>query len=85
VIEMKDKKIWPVAKSWIPINENNWVNWSLWENNVSFQRRVKTNDEWNTVEKFHFSPKVLKEIWWRIPNWLTAIECKRKKNLVVLS
>jgi hypothetical protein len=82
---MKDKKIWPVAKGWIPINENNWVNWNLWENNVSFQRRVKTNDEWNTVEKFHFSPKVLKEISWRIPNWLTAIECKRKKNLVVLS
>ena len=82
---MKDKKIWPVAKGWIPISENNWVNWSLWENNVSFQRRVKTNDEWNTVEKFHFSPKVLKEISWRIPNWLTAIECKRKKNLVVLS
>jgi len=82
---MKDKKVWPVAKGWIPISENNWVNWNLWENNVSFQRRVKTDDKWSTVEQLHFSPKVLKEISWRIPNWLTAIECKRKKNLVVLS
>ena len=82
---MKDKKIWPVAKGWIPINDNTWVNWSLWDNNVSFQRRVKNEDKWDTVEQFHFSPKVLKEISWRIPNWLTAIECKRKKNLVVLS
>jgi hypothetical protein len=82
---MKNKKVWPVAKGWIPVAEKNWVNWSLWVNNVSFQRRVKKEDKWTTVEQFHFSPKILKEIWWRIPNWLTAIECKRKKNLVVLS
>jgi hypothetical protein len=82
---MKDKKVWPVAKGWIPIGENKWVNWSLWDNNVTFQRRVKDEDKWVTKEQFHFSPKVLKEIWWRIPNWLTAIECKRKKNLVVIS
>jgi hypothetical protein len=84
-MKMKDKKIWPVAKGWIPISENNWVKWILWDNNVCFQRRVRNEDKWDTVEKFHFSPKILKEIWWRIPNWLTAIECKRKKNLVVLS
>ena len=82
---MKEKKVWPVAKGWIPISEDNWVNWSLWDNNVTFQRRVKNEDKWNTVEQFHFSPKILKEISWRIPSWLTAIECKRKKNLVVLS
>ena len=82
---MKDKKVWPVSKGWIPISEDNWVNWSLWDNNVTFQRRVKNEDKWITKEQFHFSPKILKEISWRIPSWLTAIECKRKKNLVVLS
>jgi len=82
---MKKKKVWPVAKGWVPVSENNWVNWSLWDNNVQFQRRVKNMNGWETTESFHFTPKILKEIWWRIPNWLTAIECKRKKNLVVLS
>ena len=82
---MKKEKVWPVAKGWIPVGENKWVNWCLWDNSVQFQRRVKNEDKWTTVEQFHFSPKVMKEIWWRIPNWLTAIECKRKKNLVVLS
>ena len=80
----KKKKVWPVTKGWIPLGENNWVNWSLWDNNVQFQRRKKNGDGWETTESFHFTPKILKEIWWRIPNWLTAIECKRKKNLVVL-
>lgn len=82
---MKDKKVWPVTKGWIPISEDKWVNWSLWDSNVQFQRRVKNENKWTTVEQFHFSPKVLKEIWWRIPSWLTAMECKRNKNLVVLS
>ena len=82
---MKKKKVWPVTKGWIPLGENNWVNWSLWDNNVQFRRRVKNGNGWETTEKFHFTPKILKEIWWRIPNWLTAMECKRKKNLVVLS
>lgn len=82
---MNEKKVWPIAKGWITVGENNWVKWNLWGNNVSFQRRVKNEDKWSTVEQFHFSPKILNEIWWRIQNWLTAIECKRKNNLVVLS
>ncbi len=84
-MNMETKRKGPVIKGWIHISEDNWVNWSLWDNNVSFQRRIKMNDKWQTKESFHFSPKILKEIWWRIPTWLTAIECKRNKNLVVLS
>ena len=82
---MKNNKNKPIVKGWIPVGENNWVNWALWDNSVSFQRRIRTEDTWQTTESFHFTPKILKEIWWRIPNWLTSIECKRKKNLVVLS
>lgn len=69
----------PLGRGWVPIGEKKSVNWTLWDNNVTFERREKTNGDWNTTEQFHMPASVIKEIIWRAGNWLTEMEAEKTR------
>ncbi len=69
-----EPKVSPASKGWFSLGPGRGIKWALWNTNVSLQRQEKENDSWMTKEEFHISPKVLKEISWRIPSWLEHIE-----------
>jgi len=71
----KNKNSKPLLRGRIPLGEGKNVNWTLWHNNVSLERREKQeNGEWQTKESFHLSKSVLKELAWRTSHWLSEID-----------
>ncbi|MEM5801918.1 MAG: hypothetical protein QXQ18_00835 [Candidatus Aenigmatarchaeota archaeon] len=75
IFRLEKEKQKPLLKGKIPIGEGKNVNWTLWKNNVSLERREKQEDgRWHTTETFHLSKSVLKEIAWRASHWLSEID-----------
>ncbi len=69
-----EEKRQPIAKGWVPLGVGKSVNWILWQNNITLQRKEKKDEQWQVTEEFHIASPVLKELAWRIPHWLTAME-----------
>jgi len=64
----------PMADGWFALGEGKGIRWVLWSNSVALERKEKENDSWKVTEEVHLAPKVLKEIFWRLPGWIDSIE-----------
>lgn len=74
--EVKVETIKPNSSGYVPLGVGKGIKWTLWDNSVTIQRTEKKNDVWETTEEFHIAPTLLKEFFWRIPAWLSAIDQK---------
>jgi hypothetical protein len=72
VLEKKSEG--PADYGWFSLGQGRGIKWTLWKTSVTFQRQEKQGDKWITLEELHVAPKVLKEVSWRCPGWLSVIE-----------
>lgn len=72
--KIEPKKDGPLSFGWIHLIPGKGIKWVLWKTSVTLQRQEKQGDNWLTTEELHVAPQILKEIAWRIPGWLEAID-----------
>lgn len=63
----------PLYKIWISLGKGIGIKMTLWKANLTLQRQEKQGDRWLVTEEMHLPPNILKELNWRIPNFLNAI------------
>lgn len=64
----------PLDSGWFSLGQGRGIKWTLWKTSVTFNRQEKQGDKWLTMEELHVAPKILKELAWRSPGWLSSIE-----------
>lgn len=69
----------PIAYGWLPYGKGRGIKWTLWQSNVTLQRQEKEGDNWQIKEELHIAPILMKELLWRVPNWLVLMENNRKE------
>jgi hypothetical protein len=70
----------PLDHGWFSLGQGRGIKWTLWNSNLTFQRQEKQGDKWITLEELHVAPKVLKELSWRSPGWLSVIDRQNEND-----